>query len=90
LSLQKVIRFDEAKNAGADFIGMDDLAEKIKGGWTDFDVAIATPNMMGKVGKLARILGPRRLMPNPKAGTITNDVEKAVKEAKSRQGRVSY
>ena len=81
-------KVEEAKNAGADFVGMDELADKIMDGWTDFDVAIATPNMMGKVGKLARVLGPRRLMPNPKAGTITNDIEKAVKEAKT--GKVEY
>jgi len=73
---------DEAKNAGADFVGLDDYIEKIKGGWTDVDVIITMPTVMAKVGALGKILGPRGLMPNPKSGTVTMDLGKAVKEVK--------
>jgi len=73
----------EAEKAGADFIGADDLVAKINGGWLGFDVAVATPDMMGVVGKVAKILGPKGLMPNPKLGTVTFEVERAVKEIKA-------
>ncbi len=78
----------EAKDAGADMVGADEYLPKIKDGWTDCDVIIATPDMMGELGKLGKILGPRGLMPNPKVGTLTNDIAKAVKEAKA--GRIEY
>jgi len=78
----------EAADAGADMVGADEYLPKIKDGWTDVDVIIATPDMMGEVGKLGRILGPRGLMPNPKVGTVTMDVAKAVSEAKA--GRIEY
>ena len=78
----------DAQAAGADFVGLDEYVEKIKGGWTDVDVIICTPNVMGKVGALGRILGPRGLMPNPKTGTVTMEVGKAVQEVKS--GKIDF
>ena len=78
----------EAKEAGADHVGLDDYVEKIKGGWTEVDVIITMPSVMGKVGQLGRILGPRGLMPNPKSGTVTMEIGKAVKEVK--QGKIDF
>ncbi|HET7819608.1 MAG TPA: 50S ribosomal protein L1 [Bacteroidia bacterium] len=78
----------EAKAAGADYVGLDDYVEKIKGGWTDMDVIVCTPSVMGKVGALGKVLGPRGLMPNPKSGTVTMEVGKAVKEVKA--GKIDF
>ena len=78
----------EAKEAGADYVGLDDMIDKIKGGWTDFDVVITMPPVMGKVGPLGRVLGPRGLMPNPKSGTVTMDIGKAIGEVK--QGKIDF
>ena len=78
----------EAKEAGADYVGLDEYIDKIKGGWTDIDVIITMPSCMGKIGALGRILGPRGLMPNPKSGTVTMDVAKAVREVK--QGKIDF
>jgi large subunit ribosomal protein L1 len=79
---------EAAREAGADFVGSDDMLEKVQGGWLDFDAVVATPDMMGKVGRLGKVLGPRGLMPNPKTGTVTMDVAKAVNEIKG--GKINF
>ncbi len=79
---------EEAKAAGADYVGLDDLIEKIEGGWTDIDVIVTMPTVMAKVGKLGRVLGPRGLMPNPKSGTVTMEIGQAVKEVKA--GKIDF
>ncbi|HEU4436970.1 MAG TPA: 50S ribosomal protein L1 [candidate division Zixibacteria bacterium] len=88
LVLAKGEKIKEAETAGAEFAGADEFVEKISGGWMDFDAIVATPDMMGSVGKLGKVLGPRGLMPNPKAGTVTFDVAKAVKDLKA--GKIEY
>ena len=88
LVIAKGEKAKDAEAAGADFVGSEDLLEKIKGGWTDFDVLISTPDMMKELGRLSKILGPRGLMPNPKTGTVTTDVATAVKETKA--GKIEF
>lgn len=88
LVVAKGAKADAALAAGADFVGAEEIIAKIQGGWFDFDVMITTPDMMGMVGRIGRILGPKGLMPNPKSGTVTMDVEKAIKEVKA--GKVEY
>lgn len=88
LALVNPAKQEEAKEAGADHVGLDEYIEKIEGGWTDIDVIVATPDVMGKLGKLGRVLGPRGLMPNPKSGTVTMDVANAVKDVKA--GKIDF
>jgi len=88
LVIAKGAKAEEAKQAGADYAGFEEYLEKIKGGWADVDVIIATPDSMGELGKLGRVLGPKGLMPNPKSGTVTNDVAQAVKEVKA--GKIEF
>ena len=88
LVIAKGDKADEAQKAGADFVGAEEIVSKILGGWLDFDVCITTPDMMGVVGRIAKVLGPKGLMPNPKSGTVTNDIAKAISDAKA--GKVEY
>ncbi len=88
LVIAKGDKADEATKAGADYVGAEEMVAKIQGGWLDFDVCVTTPDMMGVVGRVARVLGPKGLMPNPKSGTVTMDVTKAIKDAKA--GKVEY
>ena len=88
LALVNEAKQEEAKEAGADHVGLDEYINKIEEGWTDIDVIVATPDVMGKIGKLGRVLGPRGLMPNPKSGTVTNDVAEAIKEVKA--GKIDF
>ncbi len=88
LVIAKGDKADDAAKAGADYVGAEDIISKIQGGWLDFDVCITTPDMMGLVGRVARVLGPKGLMPNPKSGTVTMDVVKAINDAKA--GKVEY
>lgn len=88
LALVNEAKQEEAKEAGADHVGLDEYIQKIEDGWTDVDVIVATPDVMGKIGKLGRVLGPRGLMPNPKSGTVTNEVADAIKEVKA--GKIDF
>ncbi len=88
LALVSADKESEAKEAGADYVGMDEFIDKIKSGWTDVDVIITMPSLMGKIGALGRILGPRNLMPNPKSGTVTMDIGKAIKDVK--KGKIDF
>lgn len=88
LALASPAKQDEAREAGADHVGLDEYITKIEEGWTDIDVIVATPDVMGKIGKLGRVLGPRGLMPNPKSGTVTMDIGQAVKEVKA--GKIDF